>query len=186
MGFRHGETILRREVWRGHAYMHMPVRVVEDSGETLAVYLAPGTPFTFVDGNWPWDGTHPWLGRRWEGHGVLQLMRAGDPAAIWVFWEGSQRRHAAWYVNLQEPFRRVDGGVDTFDLELDYVVAPDGSWRRKDDEKLDAWVARGRWTAAEVAEIRAVGARVERELAAGRRWWDGRWAEWAPPPGWDP
>jgi len=46
--------------------------------------------------------------------------------AIWVFWRGPQREFAGWYVNLQEPFRRTSRGVDTQDLELDIVIAPDG------------------------------------------------------------
>jgi hypothetical protein len=31
-------------------------------------------------------------------------------------------------------------GIETQDLELDFVVAPDGSWQKKDDELLDASV----------------------------------------------
>lgn len=186
MGFRPGEVIRSRDVWRGTPWLLVDVRVLEDAGDTLAVYLAPGTPLVSPAGSWPWEGTHPWAGRSWEGHGVVQLLSARERFSVWAFWEGAERRFAAWYVNLQEPFRRTRQGIDTLDLELDYVVRPDGSWERKDDEKLDAWVERGRWTVEEVAEIRAVGAEVERRLEAGKRWWDARWAEWAPPPGWDP
>jgi hypothetical protein len=77
------------------------------------------------------------------GHGVLQLLSAIDPFSAWIFWDGPDRRLDAWYINLQEPFRRVDGGIDTQDLELDFVVKPDGSWHRKDDDLLDAWVQKG-------------------------------------------
>ena len=102
--------------------------------------------------------------------------------AIWVFWRGPQREFAGWYVNLQEPFRRTTRGVDTQDLELDIVIAPDGTWKFKDDERLEGWIERGRWTASEVAAIRAEGARIAAELEAGRRWWSDDWAAWTPDP----
>jgi hypothetical protein len=44
-----------------------------------------------------------------------------------MHWEGAARAFGAWYVNLQEPFRRSRLGFDTQDLELDVVVSPDGS-----------------------------------------------------------
>jgi hypothetical protein len=121
---------------------------------------------------------------RWEGNGVLQLQRPGEMHAVWVFWESTDRRLGAWYVNLQEPFRRTSLGFDTQDLELDIVVSPDGDWRLKDDEKLEGWIERGRWTPAEVAEIRAEGSRIEGLLDSGRRWWSDEWADWQPDPHW--
>ena len=82
------------------------------------------------------------------------------------------------------PFRRSPLGFDTLDNVLDIVIAPDGTWRWKDEEELDGWVARGRFTRDEVAEIRAEGARVAAELDAGSRWWDETWATWKPDPAW--
>jgi len=81
---------------------------------------------------------------------------------------------------VEEPFRRTSRGVDAQDLELDLVVSTDGSWRFKDDELLEPWIARGRYTASEVAAIRAEGARLAVELNAGRRWWSDDWARWTP------
>ncbi len=101
-----------------------------------------------------------------------------------MFWEGPERAFAGWYLNIQEPFRRTPIGFDTQDLELDIVVSPDGSWEFKDEEELDPWIARGRWTAEEIAAIRAEGARLGAELDAGRYWWDTAWAEWEPDPSW--
>ena len=49
---------------------------------------------------------------------------------------------------------------------------------------MDAWVERGRWTAAEVAAIRAEGARIAADLEAGSRWWSDDWAHWEPDPTW--
>jgi predicted RNA-binding protein associated with RNAse of E/G family len=94
------------------------------------------------------------------------------------------RELGSWYLNLQEPFRRTGLGFDTQDLELDIVVSPDGSWRVKDDDKLEGWIERGRWTRDEVEAIRAEGRRLGRELDRGRRWWSDDWAIWLPDPKW--
>jgi Protein of unknown function (DUF402) len=108
----------------------------------------------------------------------------GRDARVWVFWSGPGRDFTGWYVNLQEPFRRTKIGIDTQDLELDIVVSVDGSWQYKDDEELDAWIERGRWTPAEVAAIWAEGKRICQMLDAGERWWSDEWATWRPDPDW--
>lgn len=187
MRWRPGDVILWREVWRGRPWFVWPVRVVEDRDDLLALYVPEGTPFGFPAGSWPWEGGHPWSGRQepcWHGHGVLTLHRPGCRHSVWVFWDGPERDFLGWYVNLQEPVERTARGVDTCEHELDLWVAPDGRWRYKDDELLDGWVDRGRWTADEVAGIRAEGARVAADLDAGRRWWSGAWTRWKPDPSW--
>jgi hypothetical protein len=178
-----GESILRREVWRGEPKVGWGGIVVTDEPDLLALYMPGGSPLAFADDFF--GRPHPWSHRdRWEGHGVLQLQRPGEMHAVWVFWEGPERDFLCWYVNLQEPFRRTDRGFDTQDLELDIVVDRDGSWRYKDDEVLDVSIARGRWTIAEVKAIRGEGNRVATELDAGRRWWSDEWAVWQPDPRW--
>jgi len=179
-----GEAIVRRDVWRGEPKVGWAGIVVEDTSELLALYMPEGSPLAFDDDFF--GAPHPWSRKdRWEGHGVLQLQRPGVLHAVWVFWQGPERELGAWYVNLQEPFRRTERGFDTQDLELDIVVGRDGSWRYKDDEKLEAWVERGRWTAAEVAAIRSEGATIAAELDAGRRWWSDDWAAWEPDLAWE-
>ena len=189
-----GDQIVRRELCLGRPWLGQPAIVVEDSDDLLALYVAEGSSLEYPDGDWP-GGTHPWRPKaRWRGHGVLQLQRPGEPHAVWLFWRGPQRALACWYVNLQAPFQRTPLGIDTQDHELDIVIEPSGEWRFKDEEHLDPWVALGRWTADEVAAIRAEGDRIAGELRAGRRWWSGEWAQWQPhpawrggelPPGWD-
>jgi hypothetical protein len=175
-----GDVILWREVWRGRAWLVYPVRVVADDGETLVVYLAEGTRLGFPPDAWPWPGGHPWSRPgRWRGHGVLQELRAGRPYGVWHFWTGPERRFAGWYLNLQRPPERHASGIDTLDHELDLWVAPDGTIERKDDEKLEGWIERGRWGEAEVAAIRADGAR-----ALADRPWPTGWEGWQPDPAW--
>lgn len=38
-----------------------------------------------------------------------------------------------WYVNFERPFQRTPIGIDTFDLLLDLVIEPGGSYRWKDE-----------------------------------------------------
>ena len=187
MAWRRGEIILWREVWHGQAWLVMPVRVVEDRPDLLAVYLAGGSRLGFPAHSWPWPGRHPWdrgEDTRWRGNGVLTLHRPGARHAVWILWYGADREFRGWYVNLAEPIRRTARGFDTCDHELDVWVRPDGTWELKDEELLDPWVERGRWTADEVAAIRAEGARVVADVEAGRQWWSDEWASWTPDPSW--
>lgn len=166
--------------------------VADDDGERgTATYLAEGTRFGFVEGDWPIaGGRHPWEAQgRWEGHGTLIVHRPGwgSPAVghtVWHFWEGPDRRFAGWYVNLQDTPRPTAIGYDTQDLELDIWVTPDGSWRFKDWDLLDTRVSEGRFTVDQVDAIRREGERLGAELEAGRPWWDPSWAEWTPDPSW--
>jgi Protein of unknown function (DUF402) len=178
-----GDVVLRREVRNdGWAWAQFDVRVVRDEPGLLATYVAPGTPFTFPPG----PETHPWSSRSgWEGHGALMLQRPGDAYAVWVFWDGPDRELACWYVNLQEPFRRTADGYDTQDLELDLVLWPDGRVEVKDADLLEQRIEEGRFTQDQGHAIRAQGARLERDLREGLRWWDLWWALWEPDPAWD-
>lgn len=179
-----GEQVVRRELCLGRPWLGQPAIVVRDADDLLALFVAEGSELAYPEGDWP-GGLHPWHGKeRWRGHGVLQLQRPSEAHAVWLFWTGPERRLDFWYVNLQAPFRRTSLGIDTQDHELDIVIRLDGSWRFKDEERLDRWVELGRWTAAEVETIRAEGARIAAELEAGRRWWSEDWADWRPDPAW--
>lgn len=175
-----GEAIVRREVWHGRPVGAWAGIVVRDEPELLALWMPSESPLAFTDDFF--GAPHPWSGRdRWYGHGVLQLQRPGDAYAVW---HGRGPQLDGWYVNLQEPFRRTARGFDTLDSVLDVVVALDGSWYWKDDEELEEWVERGRYTAAKVDAIRREGGRVAADLDAGRRWWSDDWLVWEPDPQW--
>jgi hypothetical protein len=197
----HGDVILRRERlglfpagvaadlaprWLGRAWLALPVFVVEDTDEALVTFIAPGAELGFPAGQWPIaGGHHPWSNRLvWTGHGALMVQRPGEHHAVWHFWTGPEREFSCWYINLQTDFVRTALGYDTQDLELDILVAPDGTWALKDREVLDDRVAEGRFTAPLVEWIVRLGEELTTELDAGRRWWDDRWASWEPPDGW--
>jgi Protein of unknown function (DUF402) len=183
MSRRPGDVVVRRDVWHGQPKVAWGGIVVADEPDLLALYMPEGSPLRFAPDFF--GAPHPWSHKdRWHGHGVLQLQLPGEMHSVWVFWEGAERKLGAWYVNIQEPFRRSRFGFDTQDLELDIVVSPDGSWRYKDDERLEDWIERGRWTAAEVAEIRSEARRIGGLLENGNRWWSEEWAAWRPDPTW--
>src|SRR5262245_55993348 len=166
-------------------WMATSVIVVADEPELLATYLPEGAMFAFADGH-PL-GPHPWSGRAaWQGHGVLMLQRPGESYAVWHFWGGDARAFEGWYVNIQEPFRRTAAGDDTQDLELDVWAPAEGGGSLKDDDLVDVHVASGRFTPAEAAAIREIGAGVGALIDAGAGWWDPAWSGWEPDPAWRP
>ena len=183
MAWQHGDVIVHREVWRGTPWLASPVVVVEDGAGLLATYIPEEMPLAFPPSA---DGRpHPWAGKeRWTGHGVLVLRRPGEAYSVWHFWDGPERRFAGWYLNVEEPFRRTAVGYDTQDLELDLWLPVGGAWRFKDEEQLEVRVREGRYTEAQVAGARRVGGEVGAMLDRGERWWDERWASFAPEPGW--
>ncbi len=175
--------------WHGRPWLELPVHVVEDSPDQLVSYIASGASFGFpdIEGGWPsLDGIHPWqVTSSWQGNGCLMVQRPGDHHAVWHFWDGPERRFSNWYINLQTAFVRTEHGYDTQDLELDFIVYPDGRWEIKDVEVLPDRVAEGRFWPGLVDWIEEQAPWYIERLGAGDLWWDPAWADWEPPDGWD-
>jgi hypothetical protein len=177
--FQPGEVIDRCEVLHGLPWLVVPVRVIHDSGDVVAVYLREGTPLIFPDHPF---GAHPWSSRdRWTATSVLHLHRPGDAHAIWGFYEAN--RFTGWYVNFQAPARRWSHGFDTHDHGVD-IWLPDGGpgWQWKDRDHVDELVRIGRLTGEEASEVWAETERVSTALDKGDRWWSD-WDGWTPDPG---
>lgn len=183
-----GEVIVRREILHDRVWSGLPMYVVADDPNLLALYLPTGAPLGFVHGDWPTPNSrHPWdqgPDTRWQGHGVLQMHRPDDAYAVWLFWHGPDRRFNGWYLNLQAPYERTEFGIDTLDHELDVLVDLEGGWRFKDADLLESCVQHGRFTQAEADSILAEGQRLGHMLDAGDQWWDNDWSRWTPPPQW--
>ena len=163
---------------RGRPSGALPARAVS-TDERPVLWLAPETTVT-----WPTVTgrpvrevsleeryTLPWgvAERPWHGDGVLIVGRPGRAHSIWLFWESW--RFAGWYVNLEDVWRPWRLGFDTEDHALDIWVEPDGSWRWKDEDELEAGVDLGFFSPAQAAAIRSEGERVI--------------AEWPFPTGWE-
>jgi hypothetical protein len=184
--FAPGDGAAVIEVLRGKVWTVRPVTVIEDTADEIVLWLAAGTTTRYPTG--AQHGTHTvqhWItgdweliDRDWEGPGVLRLSRPRDPFDVWV-WPGET---SPWYVNLQEPLRRIRAGFATMDHVLDILVARDlSSWQWKDEEEFDYAQQVGFLTPIRAAEIRDVGLAIVKAVEAGKPPWDPSWAKWSPP-----
>jgi uncharacterized protein len=183
---RAGEAVLLRTIVTGRVREALPLTFVAQEGDRLALYCAPGTPrmrpttsirddtlASYEDG---WDH----FADVWRDNHVLWLVRPTDPYALLLFWNGDWE-FLGWYLNLQDPLRRVPLGFDTREHFLDVVIDPDGSWQWKDEDELERAVELGLFTPHDASAARAAGERVLAE-----RPWPTGWEDWRPDPQWPP
>ena len=190
--FQPGEPIVMRhvrEAWRWAA----PMRVVEDRGDFVALYLQPGSAYSTMGdagGKPTRDFVHETtrIPAVWGIHHALHLLREGDEHATVLFWAEDSWEFRCWYINFQEPFRRYAGGFESMDLTLDLLIAPDRkAWQWKDeDEFVDIGIAGGWYTHEQLKQLKQYGLRVVEEARAGRPPFDHPWPEWRPDPAWQP
>jgi hypothetical protein len=198
-GWTSGECVVFHEVWDGRVWAARPMTVVQDEGDALALWFPRGTPWRAPTT----PPTRPRAATRGErlatcaarGEWVfaeaiwdvdtLMLMRAGDWYAVWVSWLPSGA-HWGWYVNLQEPFRRTRGGVETMDLVLDVIVDPDGTWRWKDEDELDEFVRQGVFDPELAERLRRKALGVVERARRREPPFDESWLHWRPPAAWSP
>lgn len=187
--FRPGDHVVFREVWRDQAWSTWVVIVVADGGGRTIVYRPIGMPgMVPVNENGPFRRTesgHWFEPRSWQGRHALCIHEWSETCSIWCMWD-EHWQHRGWYVNLELPWSRASGAIETMDHELDIVIAPDRSWQWKDEDRLAEWVAGGAHTAAEAAEFRAAGERVIAERV--EPWtapFDEGWETWRPDPAWE-
>jgi predicted RNA-binding protein associated with RNAse of E/G family len=131
----------------------------------------------------------------WQRSHVMVFMPPGAAHSIWWFF-GPDGEFRGWYGNLEAPYVRWDGGVDTADHALDLWFEPDRSWRWKDEDEFRAVTGHPMfWDAEQAMEIRAEGERLVKLAEAGEFPFDGTWCDlplpspdWPPlvrPAGWD-
>ncbi len=192
-----GTTIVVQEVWRGRLWSVRPVMVVVDCGGFLALWCPRGTRWKtattpptrlraatraerfvasltlsdWILGDFGWDVA------------TLALLHAGDWHAVWVSWRETGESWG-WYVNLQRPFHRTERTLQTMDLMLDILVAPDRQWHWKDEDEFAALVAAGLITTAEAAWVREEAQRVIERVAADAPPFNEPWHDWRPNPRW--
>lgn len=182
-------VVLRYVEPRHGAVGAYPMTVLADGGIAVVLYLAGGATIA-----WPAVNGRPireagleerytaswsWQARPWEGRGLLIVHREGNDYAIWHFVE-DDGTFASWYVNLERDWQRTELGFDTRDHTLDLWVDPDGSWRWKDEEELEAAVQHGHHTREEADTFRAEGERVIAQWPFPTGWED-----WLEPDGWE-
>jgi hypothetical protein len=199
MTFAPGRPVLYRNISNGVVVNVRPCRVISDDERGLLLWLARGSamavevaddgrgirtmPFT------EWVGLgHKLVETSWQGPGILKLLPPDADHSVWFF-RTDDGRFTGWYVNLEERGVRWDdgvvAGVDVVDQDLDVVVAPDRSWRWKDEDEFTERLALPQhyWVADEEA-VRAEGLRVIKQIEAGDFPFDGTWTDFTPDPSW--
>ncbi|MCD0481744.1 DUF402 domain-containing protein [Streptacidiphilus sp. ASG 303] len=152
--FGSGETVVRRDVFRGRVWSAHALRVVRDTGEAVVATCGPGAEAmvatSYVESRTTGDdavrrqalpglAAGRWRLDRWAWQDTVSVL--WNPAdtyfSVNAFYEPSgDRRMRSWYVDFQRPIRRTGIGFDTFDLLVDLVVDPDlSSWRWKDEDE---------------------------------------------------
>lgn len=192
-----GETVVYHEIWEDEVWAARPMIVAQDHEDVVALWFPKRTTWKRPIP----PSTHPSQGDRGErlarclalrewvfedaewDVSTLLLMRPDDWHAIWVSWleDGTQW---GWYVNLQEPFRRTRVGFATMDLVLDVLIANDRTWRWKDEEELDSFVAAGVFDEPLAQRLRAEGLRVVGSAERNEPPFSEPWPEWQPDPSW--
>jgi Protein of unknown function (DUF402) len=196
MKFAPGEVLLRR-FWRGGRISLLSLtRVAADDERGLRLWVSQGWPYWRIvgaDGRSHHDAPLDQLDRptltklTWTGWDVMMWMPQDEPWSVWWMW--ADGTFDGWYVNLEDPYARwADrgcAGVDTADHALDVVVAPDRTWRWKDEDELDARTGHPLyWTPAQAGHIRAAGQRVVHLIEGGRFPFDGTWRGYRPDASW--
>ena len=186
-----GDPILLREVYRGRVWAVRPVRVVEDSPDRLMFYIAPGTRWlrpVDSEGTPLRLQTESWQLAEggWSGSAGLRIVTPSRAHSVLVLWDPETWAFQGWYINLEEPLRRTSIGFDYLDQVLDIVVAPDRTWRWKDEGEFAIAQERGLFTRQVAREIRTEGERVIEALAANASPFADGWEAWRPPSAWLP
>jgi hypothetical protein len=199
MPFEPGRPVLYRNVAAGELLAVRPCRVVSDDDRGLLLWLARGSVVAVEaapDGrgirSMPFAEwvrlPHLVVESRWQGPGILKFFPPDVDHSVWFFFD-DEGRFAGWYVNLEErAVRWVDGavaGVDTVDQDLDIVVAPDRTWRWKDEDEFTERLALPEhYWVPDPDSVWAEGRRVIKRIEAGEFPFDGTWTDFAPDPSW--
>lgn len=187
-----GDAVLFRSILdTGRIGAVVPMTVVGDEDELVALYLAPGTVCKRRAGRRGGprgrqmvedSGLHEdWT---WRENRRLFLWQPNAGHAVSLFWRDADDTFLGWYVDVLRPMRRTPLGFDTRDLILDVVVNPDRSWQLKDEDELTWAEEHGTVRPDEADHIRAEAMRAAALLEAGDPIFDERWIGWKPPPAW--
>ncbi len=120
----------------------------------------------------------------WTDTDVLASTAPDSWAVVWHMWDHESGEFLWWYVDLKRPHRRTPLGFDTYDLDLDLVVRPDGSWEWKDEDEFANRRAAGLITDAEAAAVERAGAEMVERIERRQPPFDGGRVGWRPDPLW--
>ena len=177
-------------MWHGRVVAARPLRIVEDLPDRhRAFWFVPGTHWMndprhdgevrFLDGTWELE---PLVRER----GVLSFAFPDSAYGILMNTD-DEGRFTGYYVNIQSPLQRWDGGFDYVDWFLDVRIPIDRStYAWKDEDELAEAIERGLITSDEALGIRWAGERAIEHILLREPPFDLDWEDWRPDPAWTP
>ncbi len=188
-----GDVIVFRGLGPRGIWTALPVFVVQDTAELMAVYWPAGTR-----GKWRMKPSGEKVTPRdivftpmeiidhtWNKTDVLMLIPCGAAHSVYLMRDALNKNLLCWYVNLQDPLQRTPIGFDTGDHLLDIVFTPDKSgWQWKDEDHLAEAVALGIFSKEQACAIRQEGERVIALIRENQAPFNDGWENWLPPADW--
>lgn len=195
-----GTTAIRRDMFRGRLWTAYPTRVLDHTADRLALVHWPGVevlvPTTWIAwlngagddvrqqalpnlarGHWNLDR---WT---WKTTTWVHLLQPGRWFSLNAVIEDDTGELRHWYINFERPYVETRPYIDTFDLLLDLVVAPDGAIRWKDESDYQQVLNLGIISPDEHRQVKKAR---EEALAFVRQKFpfDEEWADWRRDPAW--
>jgi protein associated with RNAse G/E len=192
-----GEVVTWRGIFNGRVWHAQPTIVVKDSPEELVLTLLPGTECA-ADENYPkgkkygkrrWEFMdNDWTLAKytWHTNRLLLILEPETYYSTIYFWNHTSNEFVCYYINFQQPFKRVHCGIDTLDLELDIIINSDFSYEWKDRSDYEMCISAGMITPEWVQEIDKAKEDILGRLAKRQYPLDGSWLDWMPDPNWSP
>lgn len=198
-GFEHwgsGDVVAYRWMTNGRVLIAQAMYVVKDTAEEVALLMLPGAetykPETLWAGaehrwdRWAVQRDNDWVLQpsSWRINRMLMVVRPADWYSVIYFWPEDTGAFDCYYVNFQLPLKRTAVGFDSFDLELDIVMEPEGRWHWKDEDDYQRGIAAGfilpEWT----AQIDRAKEPLFAQMAARSYPFDQTWTNYRPPVHW--
>ena len=194
-----GQLMVRRQFHRGDLLGRAWIgRVAREDEHGLWLWVATGSAFRdagAADGRLfrevpfgEWGRTAKVMRELHWRTSMLMLHPRTGAYSLWLFFS-ADGTFQEWYVNLEEPAVRWDdaelAGLDTVDQDLDIVVAPDRSWRWKDEAEFAEHLEHPEvYWVPDPEVVRAEGERLVKLIEAGDFPFDGAGTDFRPDPGW--
>lgn len=135
VGWRPGEVIEFRNVLGGRTWCVVPVTVLADEPDFVAIRITAGSRWLAAVNSQgkrigSWETTWRLREFEWVGQNCTYLLHPGTNCAIgYCMGNGVEK----YYLNAQDPFVRFPYGLGTMDLELDMEIGADGCLARWKD-----------------------------------------------------
>ena len=179
-----GTHIPVRYVYDGVVRFAEPVTVVLDSPEHIIVYEPVGTPVQWSEFDYDAGDLGTPLPRIWHTRNMLKIYERNCWAGIWCWWIADGWKHDGWYVDFQRPLAFGRGGLVLKDLQLDIVVAPDLSWRWKDEDHFRKAQRHGWVSPEEASAVESEAAKIIKRIEGRAAPFNEAWPHWRPDPMW--